>query len=185
MDETSLTLLIGGARSGKTALAVDLARRYAAGGGAVTYLATAPAVDADMEQRIARHRRERPAEWVTIEAELDIAAALQGATPGMVILDCLTLWTSNLIWHDLADDEIRVRAETSAAAAAGRRGPIVAITNEVGLGIVPDNAVARRYRDIHGWVNQTWAARATTVLHMVAGRAVRLDDPRTLLDELR
>lgn len=181
----SLTLLIGGARSGKTALAVDLARAYAGDGGDVTYLATAPAVDDDMRERIARHRAERPAEWATIEEQLDLTGALARAETGMVVLDCLTLWTSNLIWHDIGDHDVRRRAEGAAAAAADRADPVVAITNEVGLGIVPDNALARRYRDLHGWVNQNWAAHATTVLHMVAGRAVRLDDPRTLLDGLR
>lgn len=178
----SLTVLIGGARSGKSSLAVDIGRRYqAARSGSVSFIATAPAIDDDMRQRIERHVDERPADWQTIEELFDLTAAVEAASEGLVIIDCLTLWTSNLMWDGRSDRYIRNQATTDAASVALRRDPVVVITNEVGLGIVPDNALARRYRDVHGFVNQEWAAAASTVLHLVAGRATKLEDPWTFL----
>ena len=106
---------------------------------------------------------------------------MEAAPEGLVIIDCMTLWTSNLMWDGRSDHYIRNRATSDAAGMALRRDPVVVITNEVGLGIVPDNALARRYRDVHGFVNQEWAAAADTVLHLVAGRATKLEDPWTLL----
>jgi len=180
----SLTVLIGGARSGKSSLAVDIGHRYqTACSGPVSFIATAPAIDEDMRQRIERHVDERPADWQTIEELLDLAAAVEAAHEGLVIIDCLTLWTSNLMWDGRSDQDIREQAAATAAAVALRTHPVVVVTNEVGLGIVPENDVARRYRDIHGFVNQKWAAAADTVLHLVAGRATTLEDPWTLLGE--
>lgn len=180
----SLTLLIGGARSGKSSLAVDIGHRHAAAGLAVTYIATAPRIDADMEERIDRHREERPATWTTIEEQLDLRSALVSCDDGLAIIDCLTLWTSNLMSVDRADDAIRAIATETAAAAAARHGPTVVITNEVGLGVHPENELGRRYRDLLGWVNQSWASAAATTLLLVAGRAVRLTDPWPLLDDV-
>ncbi len=171
-----LTLLIGGARSGKSSLAVDIGHRHHAAGLDVTYIATAPALDDDMAERIERHRHERPPAWTTVEEEVDLTAALRSAA-GLVIVDCLTVWTSNLMWRDLSDDEIRRRASQAAVAAAERDQPTVAITNEVGLGVHPETELGRRYRDVLGWVNQSWAQVADPALLLVAGRAVRLDDP--------
>jgi adenosyl cobinamide kinase/adenosyl cobinamide phosphate guanylyltransferase len=177
----ALTLLIGGARSGKSSLAVDIGHRHHAAGIPVTYIATAPRVDphddADMAERIDRHRAERPAAWTTIEEAVDLVGALQSVAEGLAIIDCLTLWTSNLMWRELDDDTIRSRATDAARAAADRPEPTVAITNEVGLGIHPETELGRRYRDVLGWVNQAWAEVADPALLMVAGRAVRLDDP--------
>ncbi len=177
----ALTLLIGGARSGKSSLAVDIGHRHDAAGLGVTYVATAPAVDDDMGERIARHRAERPGSWTTIEEGVDLLAALESAGEGLVIVDCLTLWISNLMWRDRTDDEIRFSADATARVAAGRPGPTVAITNEVGLGIHPEGELGRRYRDVLGWVNQAWAREAATNLLLVAGRATVLDDPWTHL----
>ncbi len=173
----SLTLLIGGARSGKSSLAVDIGHRHHAAGIAVTYVATAPRVDADMDARIERHIGERPASWATVEEEVDLISALASVDDGLAIIDCLTLWTSNLMWRDLDDDEIRRRATAAALAASERTDPTVAITNEVGLGVHPETDLGRRYRDLLGWVNQAWAEVADPALLLVAGRAVRLDDP--------
>ena len=177
----ALTLLIGGARSGKTSLAVDIGHRHHAAGIPVTYIATAapvdPSDDADMADRIERHRHERPAAWTTVEEELDLVGALSSTVDGLAIIDCLTLWTSNLMCGELGDDEIRSRATAAAAAAAQRPEPTVAITNEVGLGVHPETELGRRYRDVLGWVNQTWAEVADPALLLVAGRAIRLDDP--------
>lgn len=173
----SLTLLIGGARSGKSSLAVDIGHRHHAAGIDVTYIATAPALDADMAGRIERHRDERPVEWATIEEEVDLVGALTHVRSGLVIVDCLTLWTSNLMWRDLSDDQIRSRSDEAVAAVVERDEPTVVITNEVGLGIHPETGLGRRYRDLLGWVNQTWAEAADPALLLIAGRAVPLADP--------
>ncbi len=170
----ALTLLLGGARSGKSALAVDLGRRH---GGDVVYIATAPPVDDEMTERIERHRVERPDHWSTIEEETDLSGALDRAADALVIVDCLTLWTSNLLWGDAADEAIRERAADDARRAAKRTAATIVISNEVGLGIHPATDLGRRYRDVLGRVNQEWAAVATTSLLLVAGRAIPLDDP--------
>lgn len=171
-----LTLVLGGARSGKSALAVDIARRHP---GPVTYVATAEALDDDMGERIGRHRAERPAHWTTIEEPLDLARALTDATaPGtLVIVDCLTLWTANLIFAERRDDEIVALAGHGAELASRSSGDVIAISNEVGLGVHPDNDLGRRYRDLHGWVNQRWAAVADESFLLVAGKLLRLEDP--------
>ncbi|MEJ6722765.1 bifunctional adenosylcobinamide kinase/adenosylcobinamide-phosphate guanylyltransferase [uncultured Ilumatobacter sp.] len=182
----SLTVLIGGARSGKSSLAVDIGRRYQADcSGPVSFIATAPASDDDMRQRIERHINERPADWQTIQEQLNLSTAVDAVPEGLIIIDCLTLWTSNLMWDGRSDQYIRNQATTDAANVGLRSDPVVVITNEVGLGIVPENALARRYRDAHGFVNQEWAAAADTVLHLVAGRATKLEDPWTLLDDFQ
>lgn len=173
-----LTVLIGGARSGKSALAVELGHAHR---GPVTFVATAQALDDDMALRIGRHRAERPP-WATVEEPLDLLAALL-AVPAdhLVIVDCLTLWVSNLLLADVDDAEIVERARTAAVAAAARTAPTVAITNEVGLGVVPANELARRYQDALGRVNQCWTAVAARSMLLVAGRALALTDPWEVL----
>jgi len=173
-----ITLLLGGARSGKSALAVELGHRH---GGAVTYIATCRPLDGDLRARIARHRADRP-DWPTIEEPCDIAGALSVVEDtDLVIVDCLTLWVSNLLGR--GDDEPAVESLAGAAAerAAARGGPTVVVSNEVGLGVHPSTELGLRYRDVLGRVNQAWARRAETTLLLVAGRAVRLDDPFALL----
>lgn len=180
----TLTLLFGGARSGKSSLAVEMGRRFT---GPVTYVATAPpamvaaatvtGVDDDLVNRIERHRAERPDDWTTIEEQTDLEGTLSSIPSGMVIVDCLTLWTSNLMWDGRGDAHIRERAKGAAAVAAQHADPVVVISNEVGLGIHPESDLARRYRDTLGWVNQEWARASTTSLFLVAGRALLLDDP--------
>jgi len=176
-----LTLLVGGARSGKSSLAVDIGHRHHAAGIPVTYIATAPVLDDDMADRVEHHRDERPAEWSTIEEEVDLVGALTQVESGLAIVDCLTLWTSNLMWRDLTDGEIRKRSNDAALAAGARVEPTVVITNEVGLGIHPETDLGRRYRDVLGWVNQGWAEVADPALLLVAGQAVPLTDPWTHL----
>ena len=177
----SVTLLLGGARSGKSSFAVQYAERH---GRRVVYLATAPPIDDDMEQRIARHREERPVDWTTIEEPVDLIGALDGVGDGIdvLIIDCLTLWTSNMMWHGHSDDTIVEAAEESAARCRARARRVIVISNEVGLGIHPDTALGRRYRDVLGSVNQRWADAADDALLMVAGRALRLHSPADLLD---
>ena len=169
-----LTLLLGGARSGKTSLAVQMAERHT---GPVAYVATAPITDDDMAARIERHRGERPPHWTTIEEQTDLAAAIASAVGSMVVIDCLTLWTSNLMWAERSDDDIEQTAIEVATTCAQLADPVVAITNEVGMGVHPETELGRRYRDVLGRVNQMWASRADTALLMVAGRAIRLTDP--------
>jgi adenosylcobinamide kinase/adenosylcobinamide-phosphate guanylyltransferase len=169
-----LTLLLGGARSGKSTLAVHLGERH---DGPVTYVATATALDDDMAARIGRHRDERPAHWQTVEEPLDLARAIGDADGGLVLVDCLTLWTTNLIFDGRSDDEIVGLAAEAAAVAARADADVIAVSNEVGLGIHPDTELGRRYRDVHGWVNQRWAAEAARSFLLVAGRLLTLHDP--------
>ena len=159
----ALTLLIGGARSAKSSLAVEWGRRT---GGTITYIATAPRPeddddhDADMAERVDRHRLERPATWTTVEETVDLADALATAAPHPIVIDCLTLWVSNLMWHGRSDAEIERLATITAAQAARYGRPVLAITNEVGLGVHPDDAADRlievpnRFGEVVGQVVQ-------------------------------
>jgi adenosyl cobinamide kinase/adenosyl cobinamide phosphate guanylyltransferase len=159
----TLVVLIGGARSGKSRLAVELARDE---GRPVTFVATGWAGDEEMAERIARHRAERPAEWSTVEEPRELARALSAVPAGdTAIVDCLSLWVANLDGE--APPEV-------AEAAAARDGLTIAVTNEVGMGIVPDNSVAREYRDDLGRVNAQWAGLADEAWLVVAGRRLRL-----------
>src|SRR5690348_895893 len=159
-----LTVLLGGARSGKSALAVRLA---AATGAPVVFVATAEARDDEMAQRIERHRAERPPAWTTVEEPLELHHAVESAPEeACVVVDCLSLWVANLLEHEREPD-LRVPA---------RAGPTIAVSNEVGLGIVPANALARVYRDELGRVNATWAAAADEAYFVIAGKALRLAD---------
>lgn len=162
--------VLGGARSGKSRYAQ--ARAEALEGERV-FIATAQAFDAEMEERIARHRADRGPRWRTVEAPLDLTAAIAAeAGPDRVVLvDCLTLWTSNLL---LADRDIPAETDHLIAALAGARGTVILVANEVGLGIVPDNALARRFRDAAGWVNQAVAQAASEVQFVAAGLPLRM-----------
>ena len=178
-----LTLLLGGARSGKSAFALQLAREYGRRGRRVAYIATSPRIDGDAEldARIELHRRERPADWTTIEEQHDLIGALESAGDAFAIVDCLTLWVSNLMLRGDDDDGIDDAAVVAAGAARQRGEPTVVISNEVGLGVHPETELGLRYRDVLGRVNQRFAARAETSLLLVAGRALTLKDPWSLL----
>jgi adenosylcobinamide kinase / adenosylcobinamide-phosphate guanylyltransferase len=167
----SLVVLLGGARSGKSALAVRLA---ATSGAPVVFVATGEAGDGEMAARIERHREERPAGWTTVEEPRALLAAVAGAPAGScLVVDCLSLWVANLI-EDTAAEGIEGEAAAAADAAAGRSGPTIAVSNEVGLGIVPATPLGRAYRDVLGRVNQTWVAAAGEAMLVVAGRVLRL-----------
>jgi adenosyl cobinamide kinase/adenosyl cobinamide phosphate guanylyltransferase len=166
-------LLLGGARSGKSRLALSLAEGAEA---PVTFVATAEALDDEMRERIERHREERPAGWRTDEEPLELAAALGRVPPARTaVVDCLSLWVSNLLGRGDDADAVRAAALRAAAAAAGRTALTVAVSNEVGLGIVPATPLGRAYRDLLGEVNRIWADAADETYLVVAGRRLRLE----------
>ena len=176
-----LTVLTGGARSGKSSLAV---RRAASTGQPVVFVATCPQIegDNDLAERIANHRQERPEHWSTVEAEVELAAELGRLdSDTTVVIDCLTLWINNLMMADFSDTEVDQASTDALAIAAARPGQTIVVTNEVGLGIVPADALSRRYRDLLGRVNQAWIGAANNALFMVAGQAIPLSDPDRLL----
>jgi len=168
-------LILGGARSGKSALALRRAAAAAQSGRAVTWLATAQALDAEMAERIARHRAERPGGWRTVEEPLHLAQALRNsaAADNCVVVDCLTLWLTNLL---LAGDDALPGRETAALLATlpALPGEIILVANEVGLGIVPDNPLGRRFRDEAGRLNQSVAALCDHVVFVAAGLPLQL-----------
>lgn len=171
----SILFVTGGARSGKSAYAE---RRVAAWPEPHCYIATAEAWDAEMADRIARHRDRRGSGWSTREAPLELVAALDATDGGGArLVDCLTLWLSNLL-H--AERDWAAEGRALAAALARQKSPVAVVTNEVGLGIVPENALARRFRDAAGLLNQWVADAASEAVLVVAGQALTLKAaPRT------
>jgi adenosylcobinamide kinase / adenosylcobinamide-phosphate guanylyltransferase len=169
----SLVVLLGGARSGKSQLALKLAERASA---PVVFLATGEAGDDEMVDRIARHRQERPASWSTVEEPVELERAV-GAVDDetTLIVDCLSLWVSNLI-ERRDGPEIEAAAAAAVQVAAARSGLTIVVSNEVGLGIVPANALARGYRDVLGRVNALWVAAADEAYFVVAGRTIKLEE---------
>jgi len=162
-------LITGGARSGKSALAERLALKPV---GRAVYIATAEAHDSEMTARIAEHQARRGAEWRTVQAPLDLATALDetdGDAPRLV--DCLTLWLTNLM---LSGADWRPEAARLVAALAGQSAPVIFVTNEVGAGIVPENRLARDFRDAAGRLNQIVADACDGVILCVAGYPVRV-----------
>lgn len=168
---TRLIFVTGGARSGKSAFAEELA---AQSGEAVTYLATAVAFDAEMQDRIHRHRADRPAHWVTVEEPVNVPAAVQSAQTPVLLLDCLSVWVNNLMYHEWTDAQVLAATDELVTAAKNHAGTIILVTNEVGLSIVPHNALSRRYRDLLGWVNQRCAQSSTEAYLLVSGLPLTL-----------
>lgn len=164
-----LTLVVGGARSGKSAFAerlITASRRPR------RYIATAQAFDDEMRARIARHRADRGGDWTTVEAPLDLSGALADAhADEAVLVDCATLWLTN---HLLADHDPAAEGTALLAALDACAAPVVVVSNETGWGIVPDNALARRFRDAQGRLNQRLAAQAGLVVTVIAGLPLAL-----------
>lgn len=159
-----LTLILGGAASGKSAYAESL---VTATGRTRIYLATAEAHDAEMIEKLEIHRKRRGPEWRTVEAPRDLRPALAAAeATEVVLLDCATMWLSN---HLLADSDLTQAEADLLDALAVCAAPVVVVTNEVGLSVVPDNALARRFQSAQGRLNQSLAARADVVINVVAG----------------
>ena len=171
-----LILVLGGARSGKS----SFAERLAGESGRVLYVATAEALDDDMERRIANHRQQRPAEWATLEEPVELDSAIPPALEGVnvCLLDCLTLWVSNLLLKMEGEPDAEQRiinaAERLLEAYEHSDATWIVVSNEVGLGVVPPSRLGAVYRDALGRVNQLVAARADRVYFMVAGLALEL-----------
>ena len=189
VEKTKLILVTGGARSGKSAFAEAYAAQAAGPEGRVAYLATAQIYDEEMKFRVQRHQARRPATWQTFEAptEAQVLAALQesGATCDVILFDCLTLYLSNFLCscsEDKLQDEawlyeqVQKMADKIMGALAGmsRARALVMVTNEVGAGIVPENHLARLYRDLAGFLNQRLGAAAESVFLTVCGQALNV-----------
>ena len=157
----AVVLVGGGSRSGKSRWAMDRARKR---GGRLVFIATAEALDEEMTARIAKHRAERDSMFQTIEEPLELARALRSAAADAIVVDCLTLWLAN------GQGDV----EETIAAAKEQSAEVIFVTNEVGCGIVPDNAMAREFRDRAGFVNQRFAEAADEVYFMVFGQALRI-----------
>ena len=170
----SSLLVLGGARSGKSRYAQQ---RVEACGGTLAYIATAQALDEEMADRIARHRADRGERWTTIDAPIDLPAAIRRTAEqaDAMLVDCLTLWLSNLL---LADADIEAASGALAHAIRICPRPIALVANEVGLGIVPDNPLARRFRDAAGRLNQQIAAITSDVVFVAAGLPMVLKEGR-------
>jgi adenosylcobinamide kinase/adenosylcobinamide-phosphate guanylyltransferase len=168
-----VTLITGGCRSGKSARAITIA--CASPAPRKFFLATAQALDDEMRSRIAYHRRTRPAEFETIEEPINLVAAvdLLRSRADLLIIDCLTIWVANLL-DKSTDEAIMAEADCLAAILREVKFSTILVTDEVGWGVVPENAVARRFRDLLGWTNQKIARAADEVLLMAAGYSLRL-----------
>jgi adenosyl cobinamide kinase/adenosyl cobinamide phosphate guanylyltransferase len=174
-----LILLLGGARSGKSALAQRIGLAW---GGDVVVIATGEPRDEDFARRIARHRAERPPAWRTVEEPLALAAAIGDVDDGaFLVIECLTLWVANLLAAGRDEEAVLASAAGAARLAAGRAGPTVAVSNEVGLGVHPATPSGREFRDVLGRVNRSWAEAAEQSLLVVAGRALPLLAPEAVL----
>jgi len=162
-----LILITGGARSGKSSKALSLAAPYAK----KLFVATAQALDDEMHARIERHRADRSEDWTTVEEPLDLAAAMRIEPDAVAVVDCITLWLSNAMEAEIDVDSA---LDAFLAAASKRQAPVIIVTNEVGLGIVPAFESGRRFRDLAGAANQRLAAAADAVWLMVSGLEIRL-----------
>jgi adenosylcobinamide kinase/adenosylcobinamide-phosphate guanylyltransferase len=160
----ALVLVGGGARSGKSTWALQRARKR---GGRLVFIATAEALDDEMSERIARHREDRGVEFETIEEPVELARAIRLAQGDAIVVDCLTLWLSNTMERDDRPGEVIVAARESGA-------DVIFVTNEVGCGVVPENALARKFRDLEGIMNQRFAEAADEVYWMVFGQPLRV-----------
>jgi adenosylcobinamide kinase / adenosylcobinamide-phosphate guanylyltransferase len=162
----AVVLIGGGARSGKSRFALDRARRE---GTKLVFIATAEARDEEMRRRIEQHRAHRGPEFVTLEAPIELPAAIRSAACDAVVVDCLTLWLANIL-----DRDIDAATSDLEEAARSNHACVILVTNEVGCGIVPDNALAREFRDRAGILNQRMAGAASEVYWMVFGQPLRV-----------
>lgn len=173
-DNGNTILVIGGCRSGKSSYALDAANRTASDN--KIYLATSVPTDLEMENRVKRHQAERGADWKTVEEPVLIHEAILSVqdTARVVLVDCLTLWTSNLLFQGADEPEVMDAVDKLSAVLAQVPCPVYLVTNEVGYGIVPENSLARQFRDMAGLVNQRVAAAVDRVILTVAGIDVQI-----------
>ena len=162
----AIVLVGGGVRSGKSRFALERARRE---GSRLTFIATAEARDEEMRVRIAQHREKRGEDFTTVEAPIDVAAAIRSLDCDAAVVDCLTLWLANIL-----DTDVDAATEDLMTAVGASRACVILVTNEVGCGIVPDNALAREFRDRAGVLNQRVAEAASEVYWMVFGQPFRI-----------
>ncbi|MBD3674383.1 MAG: bifunctional adenosylcobinamide kinase/adenosylcobinamide-phosphate guanylyltransferase [Planctomycetaceae bacterium] len=173
--------ILGGVRSGKSSFAEDLAQQL--GEENVTYLATAEAGDEEMSRRIERHQSSRPEGWKTVESRRELAKTISQLLPlpKVILLDCLTIWISNILLDagDVPFEEIerqmRIEIEQFLEAVKGSNVTVIVVAGEVGMGVVPETLLGRQFRDLHGWANQTIVEASSNSYLMIAGRAVNLD----------
>ena len=174
-NSNRITLILGGARSGKSSHAQSLAEES---GKSVTFIATAQALDEEMSARIQKHRAERPVNWETLEIPLDIASHAEQVKSDVVILDCMTLLVTNLLMQFVKDDlvdespfmlAVQKEMDELLLTIREQKQDWIIISNEVGLGLVPPYQMGRVYRDLLGWCNQRLAREADKVIFMVAG----------------
>jgi adenosylcobinamide kinase/adenosylcobinamide-phosphate guanylyltransferase len=162
-----IVLVLGGARSGKSTYAQRLAEQWWA---RPLYLATAETLDAEMVARVNLHKQKRGARWACVEETLDVAAVIRRETPPRdgILLDCVTLWLSNVLLKE-GEPAIQARKEDLIAALRTNPTDVILVSNEVGMGVVPDSELGRQFRDLQGWMNQDLAAVADTVVFVIAG----------------
>ena len=169
---SDLIFVTGGARSGKSAFALRKASSLA--GDAVSFIATAEGLDTEMTERIERHKLERNPKWQSLEEALKIGSVLERATHKLIVLDCVALWVSNMLLAEISEAAMLERTGAFIAIAARLKKTVIVVSNEVGLGIVPDNALSRRYRDALGRVNQSFAAASSEAYLLVSGLELQL-----------
>jgi adenosylcobinamide kinase/adenosylcobinamide-phosphate guanylyltransferase len=179
MNKKKLIFITGGARSGKSHFALELAQRFA---GRKAYLATARALDEEMAERIQKHKRDRPQDWQTLEEPLGVAKVLKegGGHFSVILLDCLTLWISNSLMAKWGEKKILREADRLLEASQAMKGTVIIVSNEVGLGIVPDNPSARIFRDLSGLIHQKVARQADEVYFMVNGLPLQLKNAKRI-----
>lgn len=165
----SFTFVTGGCRSGKSSYAQQYAESLASGNR--LYVATLQPMDPEMEKRVTNHQAQRDASWYTIEEPYDIVRVIEEEQEkaAVILVDCVTLWVTNLFMAEQSEEEILAFVERFAEAAAASTVPVVTVSNEVGMGIVPDNVLSRQFRDIQGAANQRIAAKASRVVFTVSG----------------
>lgn len=168
-----LTFVLGGARSGKSRFAVELARKIAL---RTAFLATAVITDEEMSKRVERHRKARPQDWATVEEPLHVPEWLRcfGMEFDVIVIDCITIWLSNWVINGESDERILALVDELLDAVEHHQGHIIIVSNEVGMGIVPATSLGRRFRDLAGEANQRIAVPATSVYWLCAGIPVRI-----------
>ncbi len=170
--QRGFVFVTGGARSGKSTFALRFAEAME---GSKVYLATATPLDSEMEERIKRHRDARGKIWSTVEEPRDVVGVIeQRKDSGVILLDCITMWIANLLEEGFDDEEILEEVERFVDLCARADACVVVVSNELGMGIVPENPVARRFRDLCGTINQRIAGRADEVYFVVSGMSLRI-----------